>query len=123
MTHKTSTNGYYELPNGLFLHFSMNTWYNLKQDTGKDITEYGQSLETGTDIEKAFALAEIVHAAAKAYNQEEGIDSPLNIYKVRSWFGDTIGAKEIEGITEALLWNTSAPGGEQSDEKKQKGAK
>lgn len=118
---KTPTNGYYELPNGQHLHFSMNTWYNLKEATGKDITDYGQALEKGTDIEKAFALAEIVHAAAKAYNQEEGLKVDFNIYKVRGWFGEVIGPGEIEGITKALLWNSSP--GKEAEEGKPTGAK
>ena len=105
---KTTTNGYYTFKvdkKDRVLHFSMNTWYNLKEDTGRDLSEYGKLLDSGSDIEKAFALSEIIFAAAKAYDQEEGIDIDYNIYKVRSWFGSEIGAKEIEGITEALLWN------------------
>ncbi len=120
---KTHTNGYYKLPNDQYLHFSMNTWYNLKESTGKDITDYGVALEKGTDVEKAFALAEIIFAAAKAYDQEEGNDIDYNIYKVRSWFGDVIGASEIEGITKALLWNSTSGEEAKASGKKKKGVK
>ena len=109
MSNKTTTNGYYTLKvdgKDRTLHFSMNTWYNLKENTGKDLAEYGIILEKGEDIEKAFALAEIIFAAAKAYDQEEGNDIDYNIYKIRGWFGKEIGPEEIKGITEALLWNT-----------------
>ena len=115
---KTSTNGYYKLPNDQWLHFSMNTWYNLREDTGKDITEYGKMLEDGADIEKAFALAEIVYAGAKAYDQEEGNDIKYSIYTVRSWFGTIIDTEAIEGITKALLWNSDT-GRKDDSEKKQ----
>ena len=105
---KTPTNGYYTLSNGVTLHFSMNTWYNLKEDTGKDISEYSQYLQTGSDIEKAFALAEIVYASAKAHDQEEGNEIDYNIYKVRGWFGSIIDEKAIQGITKALMWNSES---------------
>ena len=101
----------------------MNTWYNLKESTGKDLTEYGVALEKGTDIEKAFALAEIVFAAAKAYDQEEGNDINYSIYNVRGWFGSIIGPEEVEGITKALLWNSQTTKQETGKEKKLKGAK
>lgn len=107
MSNKTATNGYYTLPNNQGLHFSMNAWYNLKENTGKELHEFGVVLDNGSDIEKAFALGEIIFAAAKANNQEEGEKINFNIYTVRGWFGDVIGPEEIEGITKALLWNTA----------------
>ena len=118
---KTPTNGYYTLSNGVVLHFSMNTWYNLNEDTGKDITDYSKALQEGTDVEKAFALAEIVFAAAKAYAQEEGKEIDFNIYKIRGWFGSIIDEKAIQGITQALMWN--ADSGKKAPEGKKKGKK
>lgn len=109
---KSTTNGYYFLDikkENIGLHFSMNAWYNLKKNTGKELSEYGKDLDSGSDMDKAIALADIIHSAAQAYIQEEGLDIEYNIYTVRNWFGkDGISAKQIEGVTAALLWNTSA---------------
>ena len=118
---KTPTNGYYTLSNGVTLHFSMNTWYNLKEDTGKDIADYGEALQKGTDVEKAFALAEIVFASAKAHDQEEGNEIDYNIYKIRGWFGSIIDEEAIRGITKALMWNSES--GKPATEGKKAGEK
>ena len=141
---KTPTNGYYELKipefkenlnkdgilinndkieveKSIWLHFSMNTWYNLNEDTGKDITDYSTALQHGTDVEKAFALAEIIFAAAKSYAQEEDIEIDFNIYKIRGWFGSVINEEQIQGITKAIMWNSDS--GKKAPEGKKKGKK
>ena len=110
---KTTTNGYYTVKSiDKTLHFSMNAWYNLKESTGNELTDYGNALKEGSELEKAIALSDIIFAGMKAYDQEEGNEIDYNIYKIRGWLGGEIKADDINGITKAILWNakTNKPG-------------
>ncbi len=83
---KTVQQGYYKLKGvNKWLHFSMNCWVNLKQDSGKDIGTFGKEYDDADTIGKFMILTEVAYAAAKAYDQEEGNDIDYNIFKVRTW--------------------------------------
>ena len=81
--------GYYTLPNGQKLHFSANCWYNLLEDTGMQADKFGNKLQaefdkSNPDILKTLnLLTDLAFAAAKAYNQEEGIDINFTRFKIR----------------------------------------
>lgn len=104
--------GYYTLPNGRKLHFSINAWYNLEQDAGLSpqayLEEFGN--EAGKEEPNEFLLldliTDLVYAALKAYDQEEGNEIDYNRFKVRSELVQMDG-EELAGLNNAMLSNSS----------------
>ena len=95
MASKTTQNGYMKLPNGQWLHFSMNAWANLQELTGSDLVQWNKEFDkTSTDIDKILAYADLAYAGAMAYNQENDIDIDFNIYNVRNWIEEQF-TKEV----------------------------
>ena len=88
---KAKQNGYYKLPSGQYLHFSTNCWFNLLEDTGKQVDQFGLELQAEFDKDKVDVLkvvnllTDLAFAAAKAHDQEEGIEISYNRFKVRDW--------------------------------------
>ncbi len=83
---KTVQQGYYKLKGiNKWMHFSMNCWINLKQDSGKDIGTFGKEYDEADTISRFIILCEVAQAALKAYDQEQGNDIDYDIYKVRAW--------------------------------------
>jgi len=88
---KTKQLGYYQFPdNGLKLHFSINSWYNLEEDTGlksnQFLTEFGEELQKKDRNE--FVLLDLITdlclSAARAYCQEEELEFKYNRFKMRN---------------------------------------
>ena len=120
---KTITNGYYQLPNGQWMHFSTNCWKNLLNNTGRTAVSWELAYkeaytkasqekdpskrETYT-LEQYTLLSEVGFAAARAYNQEEDIEIDFNFFKFSSWM-DELGADEALNFYKALTWNSSLP--------------
>lgn len=100
---KITENGYCKLPNDQWLNFSMQTWIHLKEETGYDITQFGEALEKGGDLEKAVALSGIVRSAAITANLLDEVYDELPIEEVNSWFGTIIKAKELQDIIRAIV--------------------
>ena len=73
------------------IHFSTNCWFNLLEDTGLELDEFGENLKTYfKDTKKNLprivnALTDLAFAAAKAYDQEEDNKIDYNRFKVRTW--------------------------------------
>ena len=86
---KTEQLGYYKLPSGQMMHFSINAWYNLEKDTGLSpqmfLQQFGE--EAGAKEPNEFILLDLVtdyvYAACMAYDQEEGNEITYNRYKIR----------------------------------------
>lgn len=112
---KTEQTGYYRLPNGLNLHFSINSWYNLEEHTGLKTSEWLMQFgtELARDDRNEFVLidhlADIVLAAAKAYAQEEDEmdDFKLNRFKVRTILTQLDG-EGIQSIANCIFRNIDA---------------
>jgi hypothetical protein len=88
---KTKQIGYYQFPNeGLNLHFSINSWFNLEEDTGLTSSQF--LTEFGTELQKEdkneFILLDLITdlclAAARAYAQEEELEFDYNRFKMRN---------------------------------------
>jgi len=88
---KTKQLGYYQFPDdGLKLHFSINSWYNLEEDTGltsnQFLTEFGEELQKKDRNE--FVLLDLITdlclSAARAYCQEEELEFNYNRFKMRN---------------------------------------
>ena len=114
-TEKTITNGYYQLPNGQWLHFSMNCWFNLQKNTGKDIqgwnTEYAKAVKEEDMLSQYNLLSELAFAAARAHDQEEDVEIKYNFFKVRSWMDQLDHEHSVE-FFKAFTWNASIPDNE-----------
>ena len=109
---QTLTNGYYQLPNKQWLHFSTNCWFNLQQNTGKDVLtwnkEYTEFNKKDDILGQYNLLAELAFAAARAYDQEEGNEIKYNFFKVRSWM-DTLNGQHAMDFFNAMSWNLGLP--------------
>ena len=87
--------GYFDLPTTgkevQTLHFSSNCWYNLLEDTGKELDVFGKDLqdafasENPNNLQLLDLLTDLAYAAAKAYDQEEGNEMAYNRFKIRHW--------------------------------------
>lgn len=98
----TKQTGYFTLPNGQNLHFSINAWYILEEETGykpqefiADLIEEG-SREEPNEFTLLSMLSDLTFAACKAYDMEEGNEVTYNRFKIRS----IIAAMSGEGIKE-----------------------
>lgn len=111
---KTKQIGYYQFPNeGLNLHFSINSWYNLEEDTGLTSSQFLN--EFGTELQKEdkneFILLDLITdlcvAAARAYAQEEGLEFDYNRFKMRN---DVmlLGEQGIIELSNVIFNNTQA---------------
>ena len=94
MSQKTIQKGYFNIPTidgDQWLHFSINCWFNLQQDTGKSFDVFLKELDaeykkSNQDMLKILdSFTDLVFAAAKAYDQEEDNEINYNRFKVRSW--------------------------------------
>lgn len=104
--------GYYELPNGQKLHFSINAWYVLEEDTGykpqdfiADLFEEG-SREEPNEFTILSLLTDLTFAACKAYDLEEGNEITYNKYKIRALIAG-MGGEEIKSLNETLINNST----------------
>ena len=111
---KTKQIGYYQFPdNGLNLHFSINSWFNLEEDTGLTSSQF--LTEFGTELQKEdkneFILLDLITdlclAAARAYAQEEDVDFDYNRFKMRN---DVmlLGEQGIIELSNVIFNNTQA---------------
>ena len=111
---KTKQIGYYQFPdNGLNLHFSINSWFNLEEDTGLTSSQF--LTEFGTELQKEdkneFILLDLITdlclAAARAYAQEEDMDFDYNRFKMRN---DVmlLGEQGIIELSNVIFNNTQA---------------
>lgn len=104
--------GYYTLENGQKLHMSINAWFELEKDTGLKPQEFlAHFMEEGSREEPnefilLDLLTDLVYASAKAYNLEEGIDSNLNRYKLRTVVVN-MGGEGIEDLNNNLISNST----------------
>ena len=104
--------GYYTLPNGINLHFSINAWYELERETGLRPQQFlEQFIEEGSKEEPnefilLDLLTDLVLASATAYNLEEGIESDLNRYKIRNDLVNLNGV-ELAELNDTLLNNST----------------
>ena len=104
--------GYHELPNGQKLHFSINAWYILEEDTGlKPQTFLSELMEEGSKEEpNEFTLLDLLtdltFAACKAYDLEEGNVITYNRYKIRSLIS-TMGGENIKTLNNVLINNST----------------
>ena len=118
---ETKQLGYFKLPtdNGTqMLHFSVNAWFNLKEDTGMEFVEVGTKIlalheENVKDLEVLNLLTDVAYAAAKAYDQEEGNEIKYNRYNVRAWMG-ALGVNDSLDFWNSMVGSTVVP----EDEKK-----
>lgn len=81
--------GYYELKWGdesKWMHFSRTSLSQLNKLTGKNIAEFGDALQSETDMDTQFDLVtDLVHSGFLAHDLEEGIEIDYNTYKVGNW--------------------------------------
>lgn len=89
------------------IHFSANSWFNLLQDTGMQFDEFGEKLDEVFSAEKVDELEAVevftalVYSAALAYHQEEGIDLPVNRFKLRDLMAN-ISEEDVRGVLNAM---------------------
>ena len=104
--------GYYTLPNGQTMHFSINAWYNLEKDAGFTPQEYlkqfGEeaSLAQPNEYVLLDLLTDLVYASCKAYDQEEGNEIKYNRYKVRDMLIQLDG-EQIADLNNNMLTNST----------------
>jgi hypothetical protein len=109
---KNTQQGYYTLPNGQQLHFSINAWYILEEETGLTpqafLTDLAKeaSAEDTNEMLLLDLLTDLVYCAARAYDLEEGVESNYNRFKIRSIVVD-LGSEGIAELNEALLSNST----------------
>lgn len=105
---KTEQLGYYKLPNGMMMHFSINAWYELEKDTGLSpqqfLQEFGE--ESGREEPNEFILLDLVtdyvYAACKAYDLEEGNEITYNRYKIRDILV-TLDGKQLRDLNNSMF--------------------
>lgn len=104
--------GYYTLPNGQQLHFSINAWYILEEDTGLSPQKFlAELMEEGSKEEvNEFILldllTDLVFAACKAYDMEEGNDIDYTRYKIRALIV-SMGGESLADLQSTLLNNST----------------
>lgn len=92
-----------------WLHFSTNCWFNLEEDTGKDVLSFMDQMNKGNTTQQFKDICQIAFAAMKAYDQENGNDIDYNIYKVRDWLSQNLDEKSAERFVAAMTWNIDLP--------------
>jgi len=104
--------GYFTLPNGQKLHFSINAWYILEEDTGykpqeflADLIEEG-SKEQPNEFTLLTLLTDLTFAACKAYDLEEGNEVTYNKYKIRALIAG-MGGENIKSLNDNLISNST----------------
>lgn len=106
--------GYYTLKSGQKLHFSANAWFNLLEDTGMQADEFGKKLQAEFDKDEPDTLitlnllTDLVFAAAKAYDQEEGNEIKYTFFKVRDWVAQ-LTEEDSAGLLQAMTGSTELP--------------
>ena len=106
--------GYYTLPSGQKLHFSANCWYNLLEDTGMQSDEFGDKLQAEFNKKKQDVLktlnllTDLAFAAAKAHNQEEGIDINFNRFQIRDQMAQ-LKESDSEAFVKAMTGASEVP--------------
>ncbi len=104
--------GYYTLPNGQKMHFSINAWFNLEKDAGMSpqqyMTEFGEeaSQEEPNEFRLLDLLTDLVYASCKAYDQEEGNEITYNRFKIRGELVKMNG-EELAGLNNNMLSNST----------------
>ena len=104
--------GYHTLPNGQKLHFSINAWYILEEDTGLKPQEFlAELMEEGSKKEPnefilLDLLTDLTFSACKAFDLEEGNDITYNRYKIRSLIA-TMGGENIKELNDILISNST----------------
>ena len=105
-------NGYFKINKGTgkdkILHFSMNCWLELQNDTKKTLEQWFTAFEKEKDVfSRSVLLADVIYASAKAYDLEEGNNIDYNLYKVRDWLSYFDG-KDSEDFLKAMTWSITA---------------
>ena len=106
--------GQYALPGGQKVKFSANCWFNLLEETGLQFDEFAKKLEdeykkdSPNEIEVAKLLTELGYAAAKAYDQENGIEISYNKFNVREWML-SMDAESASGFLSAMTDSVHVP--------------
>jgi hypothetical protein len=110
---ETKQLGYYTLPNGTKLHFSINAWYNLEEDCGMKaaawMTEFGDEIakEDRNEFVLLDLLADLCAAAGKAYAQEEDLEYSINRFKMRNILLELSG-EEIIALSNLIFGTSTA---------------
>jgi hypothetical protein len=108
----TKQTGYYTLPNGQNLHFSINAWYILEEETGYKPQEFLADLieESSRKEPNEFTLltllSDLTFAACKAYDLEEGNEVTYNRFKIRSMVAN-LGGEGIKDLNDSLINNST----------------
>jgi hypothetical protein len=108
----TKQTGYYTLPNGQNLHFSINAWYILEEETGYKPQEFLADLieESSRKEPNEFTLltllSDLTFAACKAYDLEEGNEVTYNRFKIRSIVAN-LGGEGIKDLNDSLINNST----------------
>lgn len=108
----TKQTGYYTLPNGQNLHFSINAWYILEEETGYKPQEFLADLieESSRKEPNEFTLltllSDLTFAACKAYDLEEGNEITYNRFKIRSIVAN-LGGEGIKDLNDSLINNST----------------
>ena len=114
---KTVQQGYYKLKGiNKWMHFSMNCWVNLKQDSGKDIGTFGRDYENADTVGQFMLLCEVAFASLKAYDQEEDNDIDYNIFKVRTWM-EALKEDDAADFISAMTHSMNLPVGKKGAKK------
>lgn len=104
--------GRYTLPNGQNLHFSINAWYILEEETGLNPQEFlAKLIEEGSEKEPnefrlLDLLTDLTFSACKAYDLEEGNEINYNRFKIRSLIS-SMGGENIKDLQETLISNST----------------
>jgi len=105
-------NGYYTLPNGQKMHFSINAWFNLEKDAGftpqNYLEEFGleASAEEPNEFRLLDLLTDLVYASCKAYDQEEGNEITYNRFKIRDVLIQLDG-EQLANLNNTMLTNST----------------
>ena len=102
-----------EVEKSQWLHFSANCWAIMEKESGLTVgqllVEIGEELSSEDEISQLIILdlmTELVYAAAKAYDGEEGIISTYTKMKVRDWVAE-LSEEESMSMYSAIIRNTS----------------
>ena len=105
-----------EVERSKYLHFSMNCWVNLKQDTGKDIGTLFSEYDKADNVDQFITLCDIAYAALKANDQEEGNDIDYTIFNVRTWM-EGLKEENAAGFIAAMTHSMNLPLGKEKAKK------
>ncbi len=104
--------GYYTLPNGQKMHFSINAWYNLEKDAGftpqSFMQQFGEeaSMEEPNEFRLLDLLTDLVYASCKAFDQEEGNEITYNRFKIRDVL-IRLSGEELADLNNTMLTNST----------------